>query len=133
MARINSYAVILDTFQEFAFCLLVYGANIWIVFIDDDIPNMILNSLAMEFLMQLDNEFEEIYFDNLPGSAEDIYDNVFVSYKENKQLLEDRQNNDGCFKCFSRCVYIPYKLLVIAIFIFPVFCGFMIIAGPICK
>jgi len=133
MARVNSYAVILDTFQEFAFCILVYGANIWVVFIEQDIQDMILNSLAMEFLMQLDNEFEQLYFDNLPGSAEDIYDNVFVSYKENKVLLDDRQKDDKCFRCFSYCVFIPYKLLVITIFIFPVLCSFMMVVGPLCK
>ena len=52
----------LDTFQEFSFILFVYGANIWVVFIDGDIYNMVLNSLAMEFLMNLDNEFEEMVY-----------------------------------------------------------------------
>lgn len=133
MARVDSYSVILDTFQEFAFCILVYSANMWMCFIEQDIQNMILNSLAMEFLMQLDNEFLEIYFNNLPGSAEDIYDNVFVSYKNNKILLFDRQRKDPCFKCFSYFVLIPYKILVITIFIFPILCLFMMIAGPLCK
>ena len=87
----------------------------------------------MEFLMQLDNEFEELYFRYLPGAADDIYDNVFVSYHENKELLEDRHEKDKCFRCFSGVVYIPYKLLVISIFLFPLFCFFMIFAGPICK
>ena len=113
--------------------MFVYGANIWVVFIDTDIQNMILNSLAMEFLMMLDNEFEELYFQYMPGSADDIYDNIFVSYHENKELLEERQKNDYCFKCFSGCVFIPYKLLVLSVFFFPFFCFFMIFAGPFCK
>ena len=133
MNRVNSISSILDTFQEFSFCLLVYGANIWVVFVEDDMQNMILNSLAMEFLMMLDNEFEELYFQYLPGAADDIYDNIFVSYDENIELLEERQKKDGCFKCFSCALFIPYKLLVISIFLFPVFCFFMIFAGPICK
>ena len=87
MARVNSYAVILDTFQEFAFCILVYGANIWVVFIEQDIQDMILNSLAMEFLMQLDNEFEQLYFDNLPGSAEDIYDTSYLPMESNYEPI----------------------------------------------
>ena len=73
---------------------VIYGANIWVVFIETDIRDMILNSLAMEFLMILDNEFEELYFRYMPGSADDIYDNIFVSYDENKALLADRQEND---------------------------------------
>ena len=94
---------------------------------------MILNSLAMEFLMVLDNEFQELYFQFLPGAADDIYDKIFVSYHENIDLLEDRQKNDKCFRCFSCLLLIPYKILVISVFIFPLFCLFMIFAGPICK
>jgi hypothetical protein len=44
MNRVNSVASILDTFQEFSFSLLVYGANIWVVFVEVDIKDMILNS-----------------------------------------------------------------------------------------
>ena len=133
MNRVNRISSILDIFQEFSFCLLVYGANIWIVFVEDDMQNMILNSLAMEFLMMLDNEFEELYFQYLPGAADDIYDNIFVSYDENIELLEKRNKKDDCFKCCSCLLFIPYKLLVISVFLFPVFCFFMIFAGPICK
>ena len=133
MNRVNSITSIIDTFQEFSFSLLVYGANMWVVFVETDIQNMILNSLAMEFLMVLDNEFEELYFQYLPGAADDIYDNIFVSYDENIELLEERQKKDKCFNCFSCVLFIPYKLLVISVFLFPAFCFFMIFAGPICK
>ena len=133
MNKVSSLTSILDTFLEFSFTLVVYGANIWVVFVESDIQNMILNSLAMEFLMMLDNEFEELYFKYMPGSAEDIYDNIFLSYEENKILLEDRHKEDKCFRCFSYTVFLPYKLLVLAIFIFPFFCFFMIFAGPMCK
>ena len=133
MNRIDSYTSILDTFQEFSFILFIYLANIWIVYFDTDIQNMILNSLAMEFLMMLDNEFEEYYFKYLPGAAEDIYDNVFVSYEENVELLKDRKKKDKCFCCFSYTMFIPYKLLIISLFLFPFFCLFVTIVGPICK
>ena len=133
MNRANSFTSIIDTFQEFAFNLFVYGANIWVVFIETDIRDMILNSLAMEFLMVLDNEFEELYFRYVPGAAEDIYDNVFVTYKENKEIVEKRKKKDCCFRCISCLVFIPYKLLVCLMFFFPMFCCFMVFAGPICK
>ena len=103
------------------------------VFVEVDIKDMILNSLAMEFLMVLDNEFKELYFNFLPGTADDIYDNIFVSYDENKELLEERLQKDKCFRCFNYSMFVPYKLLVITIFIFPAFCFFMIFAGAICK
>ena len=131
--RVNSINAILDTFQEFLFNIIVYGANIWIIFVEQDILNMILNSLAMEFLMQLDNEFKELYFKHMPGSAEDIYDNIYVTYRENKALVEKRYKENTCFRIFSCIVYIPYKILVLVIFLFPAMCFFMTIAGSICK
>tara|TARA_B100000963_G_scaffold348850_1_gene357054 strand:- start:2383 stop:3387 length:1005 start_codon:yes stop_codon:yes gene_type:complete len=131
--RVNSISAMLDTFQEFLFNIIVYGANIWIIFVEDDIQNMILNSLAMEFLMQLDNEFEELYFRHLPGSAEDIYDNIYVTYRENKELVKNRYKYNICFRAISNIIYIPYKILVLIIFIFPAICFFMTIAGSICK
>ena len=91
MNRANSFTSIIDTFQEFAFNLFVYGANIWVVFVETDIRDMILNLLAMEFLMVLDNEFEELYFRYVPGAAEDIYDNVFVTYKIRKLLKNEKK------------------------------------------
>lgn len=133
MNRVNSICAILDTFQEFFFTIIVFCANLWVVFVEKDIQNMILNSLAMEFLMILDNEFKELYFKYLPGTADDIFDNIFVSYSENKELLEDRLKNDNAFKCFTYLFFIPYKILVLAIFLFPFFCLFMIFAGAICK
>lgn len=133
MNRVDNICAILDTFQEFMFTLMVYSANLWIIFVEEDLQNMILNSLAMEFLMQLDNEFEELYFENLPGAAEDIYDKIYVTYNENKSLIEDRQHRSCCFRWTSRCLFIPYKLLVITLFLFPGVCFFIMIAGPYCK
>jgi hypothetical protein len=131
--RVNSINAILDTFQEFLFNVIVYGANIWIIFVEQDILDMILNSLAMEFLMQLDNEFKELYFKHMPGSAEDIYDNIYVTYRENKDLVKKRYKDNLCFRLFSNIIYLPYKLLVLIIFLFPAMCFFMTIAGSICK
>ena len=133
MHRIDSISVILDSFQEFLFNILVFGANLWIIFIEKDIQNMILNSLAMEFLMKLDNEFEELYFKNLPGAAEDIYDTMYVSYEVNRKLVKKKYKTNKCFKSVSCLLYMPYKLLLISIFCFPILCIFMAIVGPICK
>jgi hypothetical protein len=133
MNRVDNIPAIIDSIQEFLFSLMVYGANLWIIFVEDDMQNMILNSLAMEFLMELDNEFEEIYFKYLPGAAEDIYDTIYVDYKENKELLTQRYKHSKCFKCFSYLLFIPCKILVLCTFIFPAFCFFVTVFGPICK
>ena len=124
--------VMLDTFQEFGFNLVVYLANIWIVFNNDSVQEMILNSLAMEFLMNLDNEFEEMYFHFLPGVAVDIYDNLFVSFADNKKKLEKR-NKSCAFKCIRYSFYLPFKLLIFSLMIFPIFCLFAAFYGAVCK
>jgi hypothetical protein len=122
----------MDTFQEFGFNLMVYLANLWIVFGNDSVQEMILNALAMEFLMNLDNEFEEMYFHYLPEAAEDIYDNFFVTFQENKQKLVKRNKSCG-FRCARYTFYVPFKLLVVSLLVFPFFCLAMSIYGPICK
>ena len=118
MNRLDTITAILDTFQEFLFNILVYGANLWIIFVEKDIQNMLLNSLAMEFLMTLDNEFEELYFEYLPGSAEDIYDNIYVTYDKNKKLIKKKKKKSCCFNLITAVLFIPYKLLIITIFLF---------------
>ena len=129
----GSISVIFDTYQEFGFNLIVYCANLWIVFVDNDILNMILNSLAMEFLMNLDNEFEEMYFKFLPQCAIDIYDNIFVTVEENNKIVKEKREKYCCFKCLSCVTCLPFRFLVILLFLFPPFCFFMIFYGSICK
>ena len=124
--------VMIDTFQEFGFNLMVYVANLWIVFSNDSVVEMILNSLAMEFLMNLDNEFEEMYFNFLPEVGVDIYDNLFVSFTDNKVKLQKR-NRSCAFRCIRRTFFIPFKILVFCLMIFPLFCLFCAVYGPVCK
>jgi len=104
--------------QEFAFNLMVYAANIYIVFVEEDVTNMILDSMAMEFLMLLDNEFEEWYFKLVPGSAIEIYDKYFVETPRSKWY----------YVC---CL--PYKLMLLSLVLFPILCFVMIFYGAICK
>lgn len=122
----------LDTFQEFGFSLFTYGANIWIIFAGHNVSEMVLDCVAMEFLMQLDNEFEELYFKYLPEAAVDIYDNVFITYTENYKLLE-KKDKKCSFYCMHCLTFIPFKGLLIALFLFPLFCLFMMVYGPLCK
>lgn len=122
----------LDTFQEFGFSLFTYGANIWIIFAGHNVSEMVLDCVAMEFLMQLDNEFEELYFRYLPEAAVDIYDNVFITYTENYKLLE-KKDKKCSFYCMHCLTFIPFKGLLIALFLFPLFCLFMMVYGPLCK
>ena len=124
--------VMIDTFQEYGFNLAVYLANIWIVFSNESTIEMIFNSLAMEFLMQIDNEFEEQYFKFLPEVAEDIYDNLFISFENNQTQVEEKKKTCQ-FRCARCCCFVPFKLLVFLLLIFPMFCLIFAFYGTLCK
>lgn len=133
MMPTDGYIVMLDTFQEFFFNLLVYLTNLWVIFADKDFLNMFFNTLAMEFLMEMDNEFERKYFSYLPGVAADIYDNMFVTYRENHILIAQKKHDSWNYRCCRRVTLFPFKLLVFLFMILPVICFVFIFYGPICK
>lgn len=129
----TSYIVMLDTFQEFGFNLLVYITNLWIIFAEPDFLNMFFNTIAMEFLMDMDNEFERQYFSFLPGVAADIYDNMFVTYRENKLMVNDKTQTSSCYKCCRKITWLPFKVLILLFMFLPVLCFVFIFYGSICK
>ena len=133
MNRMDNISAIMDTFQEFLFNILVYGANLILIYLEDDLQNMILNSLAMEFLMSLDNNFEEMYFANVPTAAVNIYDTMYVSRKENRRLVSRKRDQSFFYNSASCVLVLLYKLLILVIFLFPVFCLTVTIAGTYCK
>ena len=112
--------VIPDTFMEFAFAIAVTVANMWLVFIEDD-TDMLLNSMAMEFLMQMDNEYEALYFEFLPESATDIYDNVFVTHRENRKLVGETLDKSRCFRITRNLSWLPFKILMFCTAVFQLF------------
>jgi hypothetical protein len=129
----TSYIVMADTFQEFGFNIMVYMTNLWVIFADNDFLNMFFNTLAMEFLMEMDNEFERNYFSYLPGVAVDIYDNMFVTYRENKILVAQKTHDSDCFRRCRKCSWLPFKILMFLFMALPVVCFVFIFYGSICK
>jgi hypothetical protein len=129
----NSYIVILDSLQEYGFNLLVYLANLWIVYKEHDLINMLLDSLALEYLMILDNQFKEMYFSYLPLAASDIFDNEFVTYSQNRELIREKEKNSRMFYCFRRLTWVPFKLLQLGLILFPPLCLAVGIYGLRCK
>lgn len=129
----TSYIVMLDTFQEFGFNLLVYLTNLWCIFADPDFMNAFFNTIAMEFLMDMDNEFQRAYFSYLPGVAGDIYDNMFVTYRENVIMVNQKTHNSCHFRCCKRITWLPFKLLILMFMLLPLICFAMIFFGAACK
>jgi len=133
MVPSSSFIVMFDSLQEIGFNLLVYGTNLWVIFAEKDFLNMFFNTLAMEFLMDMDNEFERLYFSFLPEVAEDIYDNMFVTYRDNIILVNEKTHKSKCFRCCRMVTYLPFKILIILFMFLPIVCFIFVIYGSICK
>jgi hypothetical protein len=133
MIPATSYIVMLDTFQEFGFNILVYLTNLWVIFAEKDFLNMFFNTIAMEFLMEMDNLFEREYFEYLPGVAVDIYDNYFVSYRDNLIMVNQKSHDSFSFRCCRRITWLPFKFLIMLFLALPVICFSMIFFGAVCK
>ena len=54
-------SLLFDSFMNFFYELCVYFINLWIVFITSDPLNMVLNALALKFVLQLDDVAKERY------------------------------------------------------------------------
>ena len=131
--KTNSMCSIFDSLQEFGFNILVYFTNLIIIYTEKDFMNMVMNSLAMEFLMMIDNEFEEAYLKYQPEVGIDIFNKMFVSYSENKAFVAERMKRSCTFRIFKYITWIPYKLIVLSHIILPFICLVMVFFGPICK
>jgi hypothetical protein len=127
-----SAVVLLDLFQEFSFSLFVYISNLLIILVTDDVPDMLFNCLALEFVMSLDNEFERVYFEYNPEAAVDIYDNLFVHKNENKKLVQERMKST-CYCVVRYIAWIPFKILTVLFMLLPLFCIIMMVVGTYCK
>lgn len=129
----SSVIVALDTFQEHTFTLFAHVANLWIVFTTDDFLDALFNSLALEFLMNLDNEYERLYFKYSILEAVHIYDNEFVTKEESHRNSATRCKESTAFKIFKIFTYIPYKILSCGFIILPIYCASMLVFGILCK
>lgn len=127
----DNVLVLMDVWQEFLFNLLVYVANLCIIYTTDDVLDMLFNSLAMEFVTSLDNEFERTFFTYQPELAVSIYDTYFVSAEKSRALRAE--NRHPSFRCALWVSYVPFKLLNVCFALLPVFCGGMILFGAVCK
>ena len=128
----STAVAMLDSFQEFSFSLFVYVSNLLIILVTDDVPDMLFNCLALDFVMDMDNQFERQYFRFNPDAAVDIYDNLFVHSDEDSKIVAEKMKSTPY--CICRSIsWLPFKLLTIMFMILPLFCLSMMVVGTICK
>ena len=83
--------------------------------------------------MNLDNEYERLYFKYSLDEAVYVYDNIFVSREQSYRAIDERQKKDPVFRCVRGITFIPYKLLSCGFILLPIYCAFMIVFGIMCK
>ena len=133
VASSGSLTVVFDAFQEHSFNLFVHIANLWIVFVSDELLDALFNSLALEFLMNLDNEYERMYFKYSLEEAVYIYDYIFVTPEESHREVIEKCQNSCTYRFVRQITFIPFKLLGLGFSLLPIYCFGMLVFGGLCK
>ena len=128
-----SVIVTLDTFQEHVFTLFVQVTNLYLVYINPNLIDALFNSVALEFLMNLDNEYERVYFEHNMKEAVDIYDNLFVTLEKSCKDANERMQQSCTFRWFQHFMWLPFKCISLGFVLLPVYCFVMIGVGAFCK
>lgn len=128
-----SVIVTLDTFQEHVFTLFVQVTNLYLVYINPNLLDALFNSLALDFLMNLDNEYERIYFEHNLKEAVDIYDNLFVTNDKSCKDTSERSQRSCMFRWFQHFMWLPFKCISLGFILLPIYCFMMIGVGALCK
>tara|TARA_Y100001958_G_C21242889_1_gene571426 strand:+ start:1229 stop:2002 length:774 start_codon:yes stop_codon:yes gene_type:complete len=128
-----STIVTLDTFQEHAFTLFVQVTNLYLVYINPNLIDALFNSVALEFLQNLDNEYERMYFEHNIEEAVDVYDNLFVTHAQSRKNLKERAERSCLFRWFQYLMWLPFKCVTLGFILLPIYCFGMIGIGAACK
>ena len=101
----------------------LYLLNLWVTFITEDATNIVLNALAMEFVMKLDDDFKQEYFRFNPGCVTRIYEDQLHKRKTSSTVTN-----------LILCPKALFAMLVSTAFVLvPACSAFMVVYGPICT
>ncbi|KAG5179508.1 hypothetical protein JKP88DRAFT_264221 [Tribonema minus] len=78
---------IVDSFLNTIYEQVVYLINLWLVFTTSDTKEMLTNALALEFIMQLDNEFVDRYWTCAGAAATYIIEEIRAEGASKSQAL----------------------------------------------
>jgi hypothetical protein len=78
-------------FMNFIFDSIVYVVNLWLIGLTDSPLDMVLNSVALEFITQMDSEAKRKLFDVHPEIKEDIKYYFLNGGKVNSKVNENKK------------------------------------------
>lgn len=127
-----SYSVMFDKLHEDIFSLCIFIANLIIVFNTQNLLEAMFNCLAMQFLSELENQWQEAYYSTRLDEAVRVYDTVFVSANENaKKLLKKKKS--ALFRIIFKIASFTFGATYVAYRALPLFSITMLIVGILCK
>jgi hypothetical protein len=148
-------AATLDDFMAITYEGCVYILNLFLVFTSETALDIVLNSLAMEFVANLDEEFVGLYFDSKTSvpMLDGLVERTNSSEDAPAPAKKDEEKEISlAMSCVMILLFVPAVVLLIAtavvvsviIFLsissnvlgkalFPLLCATMVIYGPICM
>jgi hypothetical protein len=124
---LNVYGQV-DDFMNVGYEGLLFLLNLWLVFVSNNVQNMIFNALVVEFIMKVDDEYKEYYF-KTNASA------ITVILKKGRHIPKgDAQVSNFKLSVVASvvCVFTG-PLNGLSYFSVPFLCMVMCVYGPICK
>ena len=121
-----------DDFMSVQYEGSLYLLNLWLVFISHSSMDMVLNSLAMEMVMKLDDEFKDYYFKANGQATMYVYENELNTkmYDPDGEIRE-RCYNKYFFNCIGTIIMtIGTRVTFVAV---PLIAAATAVYSPFCK
>lgn len=127
-----SYSIMFDRLHEDVFTLVVFIANLVIVYNTQNLLEAMFNCLAMQFLSDLENQWQEAYYSTRLDEAVHVYDTVFVSANENARKLQKKKKS-ALFRIILKIANSAFAVTYVAYRALPALSIVMLILGILCK
>jgi len=120
-SKLNNYGQV-DDFMDISYEAMISMLNLWLVFLAREPQDVVLNSLAMEFVAKLDDEFKEFYMGHFAQSVTNILDR--------KLHLPSFEDVSWAFMAFSYAVAWTNRATSVMM---PAMSLLMLVYGPLCS
>ena len=127
-----SYSVMFDKLHEDVFSLCTFTANLIIVYSTEQLTDAVFNCLAMQFLSNLENEWQQAYYSTRLDEAVHVFDTVFVSANENTRKLLKKKKS-VLFRIIFKIANSIFAATYLAYRLLPLFSLAMLVMGIMCK
>ena len=127
-----SYSVMFDRLHEDVFSLCTFTTNLIIIYSTEQLVEAVFNCLAMQFLSNLENEWQQAYYSTRLNEAVHVFDTVFVSADENARKILKKKKS-VLFRIIYKIANSTFAATYLAYRLLPLFSLVMLVMGILCK